>query len=153
MGSLRSKGSDSQDRLIFKEEFIMYEDIITKGSLVTTKNENGEVCLLGKLEWHLNHKDRELGIIKHSHISIVFNNLECIKTMEMFKSIKELSRDTFECNKKFYLINEEGIRIHVSDDTLFKHFQKAIRHLFGFAISEMAENGVSVKINISTDEK
>ena len=128
-------------------------DIITKGSLTTTENENREVCLLGKLEWHLNYEDkRELGIVKHSHVSIVFNKLPCIEAMEMFKSIKELSRDTFECNKKFYLINE-GIRIHVSDDVLFKHFQKAIRHLFGFAISEMAENGVSVKINVSTDEK
>ena len=152
MGPLRSKGSDSQDRLIFKEEFIMYEDIITKGSLVTTKNENG-VCLLGKLEWHLNHKDRELGIIKHSHISIVFNNLECIKTMEIYRNIKEMRRSIFEDNKKYYLINEADIKIHVSDDTSFKNFQKAIRHLFGFAIAEMAENGVSVKINVSTDEK
>ena len=130
----------------------MYEDIITKGSLVTTKNENG-VCLLGKLEWHLNHKDRELGIIKHSHISIVFNNLECIKTMEIYRNIKEMRRSIFEDNKKYYLINEADIKIHVSDDTSFKNFQKAIRHLFGFAIAEMAENGVSVKINVSTDEK
>ena len=153
MGPLRGKGSDSQDRLIFKEEFIMYEDIITKGSLVTTKNENDEVCLLGKLEWHLNHKDRELGIIKHSHISIVFNRLECIKTMEMFRNIKEMRRCIFEDNKKYYLINEDGIKIHVSDDTSFKHFQKAIRHLFGFAISEMAENGVRVTLDISTDNE
>ena len=131
----------------------MYEDIITKGSLVTTKNENGEVCLLGKLEWHLNHKDREVGIIKHSHVTIVFNRIECIKTMEMFRNIKEMRRSIFEDNKKYYLINEDGIKIHVSDDTNYKHFQKAIRHLFGFAISEMAENGVSVKINVSTDEK
>ena len=133
----------------------MFEDVIVKGSLTTTKkNEISEVCLLGKLEWHLNYEDkRELGIVKHSHVTVVFNNLECIKTMEIFKSIKELRRDTFECNKKFYLINEEGIRIHVNDDTEFKHFQKAIRHLFGFAISEMAENGISVKINVSTDEK
>ena len=43
----------------------MYEDIITKGSLVTTKNENG-VCLLGKLEWHLNYEDKELGNIPMS---------------------------------------------------------------------------------------
>ena len=129
-------------------------DIITKGGLTTTENEYREICLLGKLEWHLNYEDKreELGIVKHSHVTIVFNNLECIKTMEMFKRIKELSRDTFECNKKFYLINEEEIKIHVSDDVLFKHFQKAIRYLFGFAISEMAENGVSVKINVSTDE-
>ena len=132
----------------------MFEDVIVKGSLTTTKNEISEVCLLGKLEWHLNYEDkRELGIVKHSHVTVVFNNLECIKTMEIFKSIKESRRDTFECNKKYYLINEDGIKIHVSDDTSFKHFQKAIRHLFGFAISEMAENGVSVKINVSTDEK
>ena len=132
----------------------MFEDVIVKGSLTTTKNENCEICLFGKLEWHLNYEDkRELGIVKHSHVTVVFNNLECIKTMEIFKSIKELRRDTFECNKKFYLINEEGIRIHVNDDTTLKHFQKAIRHLFGFAISEFSENGVSVKINVSTDEK
>ena len=132
----------------------MFEDVIVKGSLTTTKNEISEVCLLGKLEWHLNYEDkRELGIAQHSHVTVLFNTLECIKTMEIFKSIKELRRDTFECNKKFYLINEEGIRIHVNDDTEFKHFQKAIRHLFGFAISEMAENGISVKINVSTDEK
>ena len=129
----------------------MYEDIITKGSLVTTKNENG-VCLLGKLEWHLNHKDRELGIIKHSHISIVFNNLECIKTMEIYRNIKEMRRSIFEDNKKYYLINEADIKIHVSDDTSFKNFQKAIRHLFGFAIAEMAENGVRVIIDVTTEE-
>ena len=151
MGPLRGKGSESQDRLIFKEEFIMYEDIITKGSLVTTKNENG-VCLLGKLEWHLNHKDRELGIIKHSHISIVFSNLECIKTMEIYRNIKEMRRSIFEDNKKYYLINEADIKIHVSDDTSFKNFQKAIRHLFGFAIAEMAENGVRVIIDVTTEE-
>ena len=129
----------------------MYEDIITKGSLVTTKNENG-VCLLGKLEWHLNHKDRELGIIKHSHISIVFSNLECIKTMEIYRNIKEMRRSIFEDNKKYYLINEADIKIHVSDDTSFKNFQKAIRHLFGFAIAEMAENGVRVIIDVTTEE-
>ena len=132
----------------------MYEDIITKGSLVTTKNENGEVCLLGKIEWHLNHKDmREMGVIKHSHVIVLFNNLEVINAMKIFKTVKEMRRDSFEFNKKYYLVDENGIRIHVSDDTLFRHFQKAIRHLFGFAISEMAENGVSVKINVSTDEK
>ena len=131
----------------------MYEDIITKGSLVTTKNENGDVCLLGKLEWHLNHKDRELGIIKHSHISIVFNRLECIKAMEIYKNIKEMRRSIFEDNKKYYLVDENGIRIHVSDDTSFKNFQKAIRHLFGFAIAEMAENGVRVIIDVTTEEK
>lgn len=127
-------------------------DIITKGGLTTTKN-NGEVSLLGKLEWHLNYEDRELGLIKHSHVMIVFSNLESIRTMEIFKEIKGMRRDTFECNKKYYIVSEDGIKIHVSDDTSFKHFQKAIRHLFGFAISEMAENGVSVKINVSTGEK
>ena len=132
----------------------MYEDIITKGSLVTAKNENGEVCLLGKLEWHLNYKDmREMGVIKHSHVIVLFNNLEVINALKIFKTVKEMRRDSFEFNKKYYLVDENGIRIHVSEDTLFRHFQKAIRHLFGFAISEMAENGVSVKINVSTEEK
>ena len=41
----------------------MFEDVIVKGSLTTTKNEISEVCLLGKLEWHLNYEDkRELGM-------------------------------------------------------------------------------------------
>ena len=130
----------------------MYEDIITKGSLVTTKNENSEVCLLGKLEWHLNHKDRELGVINHSHVTVVFNRLECSKAMKIFKTVKEMRRDSFENNKKYYLIDENEIRIRVSDDTSFKHFQKAIRHLCGFAVSEMAEIGISIKINVSTDK-
>ena len=127
-------------------------DIITKGGLTTTKN-NGEVSLLGKLEWHLNYEDRELGLIKHSHIMVVFSNLESIKTMEIFKEIKGMRRDTFECNKKYYIVSEDGIKVHVSDDTSFKHFQKAIRHLLGFAISEMAENGVRVTLDISTDNE
>ena len=127
----------------------MYE-IITKGSLVATK-ENCEICLLGKLEWHLNHKDREVGIIKHSHVTIVFNRLESIKAMEMFRNIKEMRRCIFEDNKKYYLVDENGIKIHVSDDTSFTNFKKAIRHLFGFAIAEMAENGVRVIIDVTTD--
>ena len=127
-------------------------DIITKGSLTTTKS-NGEVSLLGKLEWHLNYEDRELGLIKHSHVMVVFNNLESIRTMEIFKEIKGMRRDTFECNKKYYIVSEDGIKMHVSDDTSFKDFQKAIRHLFGFAISEMAENGVRVTLDISTDNE
>ena len=124
-------------------------DIITKGGLTTTNN-NGEVCLLGKMEWHLNFEDRELGLIKHSHVTIVFNNLESIRTMEIFKEIKGMRRDTFECNKKYYIVSEDKIKVHVSDDTTFKHFQKAIRHLFGFAIAEMAENGVRVIIDVTT---
>ena len=132
----------------------MYEDIFVKGSLTTTKNNNNnEVCLLGKLEWHLNHKDmREMGVIKHSHVTVVFNNLEVINAMKIFKTVKEIRRDSFEFNKKYYLVDENGIRIHVSDDTLFKHFQKAIRHIFGFAIAEMAENGIKVVVDVTTDE-
>ena len=129
----------------------MYYDIITKGR-VTTDNQNGDTCLFGKLEWNLNHEDSEIGIIKHSKVTVVFDRLECIKAMEFFKDIKEISREEFEYSRK-YIVNEIGLKIYVSDDTEFKHFQKAIRHLFGFAIAEMAENGVSVKINVSTDEK
>lgn len=131
----------------------MYYDIITKGGLTTTKNENGETCLFGKLEWHLNHNDSEMGIIKHSHVTIVFNRLECIKTMEMFRDIKEMRRCMFEDNKDYYIINEEGLRIHISEDTTFNHFQKAIRHLFGFAIAEMAENKVKVIIDVTTTDE
>ena len=131
----------------------MYYDVITKGGLTTTKNKNNEICIFGKLEWHMNHDDdSEMGIIKHSHVTIVFNRVECIKVMEIYKSIKETSRDDFECNKEYYIINDQDVKIHVSDDTTIKHFQKAIRHLFGFAFSEMAENGISVKVTVSTDD-
>ena len=130
----------------------MFEDVIVKGNLTTTK-ENGEFCLLGKLEWHLNYEDRrDMGVIKHSHVTVIFNKLEAIRAMEVLKEIKEMRRDNFEFNKEYYLVAEEGIKIHVSDDTTFKHFQKAIRHLYGFAISEMAENGISVKVNVAIDE-
>ena len=132
----------------------MFEDVIVKGNLTTTKNEISEVCLLGKLEWHLNHKDmREMGVIKHSHVTVIFNNLEVINAMKIFKTVKEMRRDSFEFNKKYYLVDENGrIRIHVSEDTLFKHFQKAIRHIYGFAIAEMAENGIKVVVDVTTDE-
>ena len=130
----------------------MYYDIITKGR-VTTDNQNGETCLFGKLEWNLNHEDSEIGIIKHSKVTVVFDRLECIKAMEMFRNIKEMRRCIFEDNKKYYLVDENGIRIHVSDDTSFNNFRKAIRHLFGFAIAEMAENGVRVIIDVTTEEK
>ena len=130
----------------------MCEDIITKGSLAT-KNENCEICLLGKLEWHLNYKDSDVGIIKHSHVTIVFNHLTSIKTMEMYRNIKSMKRCIFEENKKYYLVDEDGIQIHVSDDTSFMNFQKSIRHLFGFAISAMAENGVRVRVIIDTTEE
>ena len=131
----------------------MYEDIITKGSLVTTKNENSEVCLLGKIEWHLNYEDRmDMGVTKHSHVTVIFSNLEAIRSLEIFKSIKEMRRDTFEHNKEYYLFEEEGIKVYVSDDTSFKHFQKAIRHLYGFAIAEMAENGIRIVVDVTTDE-
>ena len=131
----------------------MFEDVIVKGNLTTTKNEISEVCLLGKLEWHLNYEDRrEMGVIKHSHITVIFSNLEAIRSLEIFKSIKEMRRDTFEFNKKYYLVDENEIKVHVSDDTLFKHFQKAIRHIFGFAIAEMAENGIKVVVDVTTDE-
>ena len=130
----------------------MYYDIITKGR-VTTDNKNGETCLFGKLEWNLNHEDSEIGIIKHSKVTVVFDRLECIKAMEFFKDIKEISREEFEYSRKYYIVNEIGLKIHVSDDTEFKHFQKAIRHLFGFVISEMADSGsgIKVKVNVSTD--
>ena len=130
----------------------MYEDIFVKGSLTTTKNNNNEVCLLGKLEWHLNHKDRDMGVIKHSHVIVLFNNLEVINAMKIFKTVKEMRGDSFEFNKKYYLVDENGIRIHVNDDTSFKHFKKAIRHIYGFAIAEMAENGIKVVVDVTTDE-
>lgn len=130
----------------------MFEDVIVKGNLTTTK-ENGEFCLLGKLEWHLNYEDRrDIGVIKHSHVTVIFNKLEAIRSLEIFKSIKEMRRDTFEHNKEYYLLEEEGIKVHVSDDTSFKHFRKALCHLYGFAISEMSENGISVKVNVTIDE-
>ena len=132
----------------------MFEDVIVKGNLTTTKNEISEVCLLGKLEWHLNHKDmREMGVIKHSHVTVIFNNLEVINAMKIFKTVKEMRRDSFEFNKKYYLVDENGrIRIHVSDDTSFTNFKKAIRHIYGFAIAEMAENGIKVVVDVTTDE-
>ena len=129
----------------------MFEDVIVKGSLTTTKNEISEVCILGKFEWNLNHEDSEIGIIKHSKVTVVFDRLECIKAMEFFKDIKEISREEFEYSRKYYIVNEIGLKIHVSDDTDFSHFRKAIRHLFAIAVAEMAENGIEVKVDITVD--
>ena len=129
----------------------MFEDVIVKGSLTTTKNEISEVCILGKFEWNLNHEDSEIGIIKHSKVTVVFDRLECIKAMEFFKDIKEISREEFEYSRKYYIVNEIGLKIHVSDDTDYKHFRKAIRHLFAIAVAEMAENGIEVKVDITVD--
>ena len=124
-------------------------DIIAKSSLTTIK-ENG-VRLVGKAEWHLNYKG-DMGMIKHSHVTITFSKVGPIKAMEMFKAIAGIKRGDFDDNKEYYIFNEGGVKVHVSDDTLFKHFKKAIRHLYGFTISEMAENGVSVIIDVTTDE-
>ena len=127
-------------------------DIIAKSSLTTIK-ENG-VRLVGKLEWHLNYKDRDrdMGMIKHSHVTITFSKVGPIRAMEMYRNIAGIKRSNFEDSKEYYVFNEGGVKVHVSDDTLFKHFKKAIRHLYGFTISEMAENGVSVIIDVTTDE-
>ena len=125
-------------------------DIIAKSSLTTIK-ENG-VRLVGKLEWHLNYKDRDMGMIKHSHVTITFSKVGPIKAMEMFKAIAGIKRCDFEDNKEYYVFNKGCVKVHVNDDTTYKHFKKAIRHLFGFAVSEMAENGVSVIIDVTTDE-
>ena len=124
-------------------------DIITKSSLTTVK-ENG-IRLIGKLEWHLNYKGDM--VIKHSHVTITFSKVLPIKAMEMYRNIAGIKRSNFEDSKEYYVFSEGGVKVHVSDDTLFKHFKKAIRHLYGFTISEMAENGVSVIIDVTTDEE
>ena len=127
----------------------MYEDIITKGSLTDATDDNNNTCLFGKLEWHMNYEG-EMGIIKHSHVSVVFNKLPCIEAMKAFKSLKEIGSINFEFREK-YIINYPGLRVWVSDDTSFSHFRKAIRHLFALAVAEMTEFGVKVIVNIDDD--
>ena len=124
----------------------MCYDVITKGRLTNTIDDNKNTCLFGKLEWHLNY-DGEMGIIGHSHVSIVFNKLPCIEVMKAYKSLKEVGSTNFEFREK-YIVNEPGLKVWVSDDTDFKHFRKAISHLFALAVAEMAGFGVGVSIEI-----
>ena len=126
----------------------MYEDIITKGSLTNATDDNN-TCLFGKLEWHMNYIG-ELGVIKHSNVSIVFNKIPCIEVMETYKSLKEIGSTNFEFREK-YIIDEPGLKVWVSDDTEFKHFRKAIRQLFALAVAAMAEFGVKVIVDVDDD--
>ena len=125
-------------------------DIITKGSLTDAIDENNNTCLFGKLELHINY-DGEMGIIKHSHVSIVFNKLPCIEAMKAYKSIKEIGCIDFKYRDGKYIINEPELKVWASDDTSFKHFRKGISHLFALAVAEMAEFGVRVSIEIDDD--
>ena len=127
----------------------MYEDIITKGSLTNATDDNNNTCLFGKLEWHMNYIG-ELGVIKHSHVSIVFNKLPCIEAMKAYKSLKEIGSTNFEFREK-YIINETCLKVWASDDTDFNHFRKAVRHLFALAVAEMPEFGVKVIISVDDD--
>ena len=127
----------------------MYEDIITKGSLTNATDNNNNTCLFGKLEWHMNYIG-ELGVIKHSHVSIVFNKLPCIEAMKAYKSLKEIGSTNFEFREKF-IINETCLKVWASDDTDFNHFRKAIRQLFALAVAAMAEFGVKVSIDVDDD--
>ena len=129
----------------------MYYDVITKGSLTDATDNSNNTCLFGKLEWHLNYYSDEVGIIKHSHVTIVFNKLPYIEAMKAYKSVMEIGSIAFECRDEKYIVNEPGLRVWVSDDTGFKHFRKAIRHLFAIAVAEMAENGIEVKVDITVD--
>ena len=92
----------------------------------------------------------ELGVIKHSHVSIVFNKLPCIEAMKAYKSLKEVGSTNFEFREK-YIVNEPGLRVWVSDDTSFSHFRKAIGQLFALAVAAMAEFGVKVTVNVDDD--
>ena len=127
----------------------MYEDIITKGSLTNATDNNNNTCLFGKLEWHMNYIG-ELGVIKHSHVSIVFNKLPCIEAMKAYKSLKEIGSTNFEFREKF-IINETCLKVWASDDTDFNHFRKAIRQLFALAVAAMAEFGVKVSVDVDDD--
>ena len=127
----------------------MYEDVVTKGSLTDAIDDNKNTCLFGKLEWHMNYTG-ELGVIKHSHVSIVFNKMTCIEAMKAYKSLKEIGSTNFEFREKD-IINEPGLKVWVSDDTSFKHFRKGISHLFALAVAEMSEFGVRVRIEIDDD--
>ena len=127
----------------------MCYDVITKGSLTDTIDDNKNTCLFGKLEWHMNYTG-ELGVIKHSHVSIVFNKMPCIEAMKAYKAIKEIGSTNFEFREK-YIINEPGLKVWVSDDTEFKHFRKAIGQLFALAVAAMAEFGVKVIVNVDDD--
>ena len=127
----------------------MYEDIITKGSLTNATDNNNNTCLFGKLEWHMNYIG-ELGVIKHSHVSIVFNKIPCIEAMKAYKSLKEIGSTNFEFREK-YIINETCLKVWASDDTDFNHFRKAIRQLFALAVAAMAEFGVKVSVDVDDD--
>ena len=127
----------------------MYEDIITKGSLTNATDDNNNTCLFGKLEWHMNYIG-ELGVIKHSNVSIVFNNLPCIEAMKAYKSLKEIGSTNFEFHEK-YIINETCLKVWASDDTDFNHFRKAIGQLFALAVAAMAEFGVKVIVDVNDD--
>ena len=125
-------------------------NVVTKSNVTTVQEENG-IRLIGKAEWHLNYEDRDT-VIKHSHVTITFSKVGPIEAMKVFKAIAGIKRCDFEDSKEYYVFNKDCVKVHVNDDTTYKHFKKAIRHLFGFAVSEMAENGVSVIIDVTTDE-
>ena len=127
----------------------MYEDIITKGSLTNATDDNNNTCLFGKLEWHMNYIG-ELGVIKHSNVSIVFNKIPCIEAMKAYKSLKEIGSTNFEFREK-YIINETCLKVWASDDTDFNHFRKAIGQLFALAVAAMAEFGVKVSVDVDDD--
>lgn len=123
-------------------------NVVTKSNLISEG-----LCLIGKAEWNTNYEDRRDGgilIIKHSHVVITFAGCNCFDAMRIFKNIKNLKRSTFEDNKSYYLINEDGIKVHVSDDTSYKHFIKAIQHLFGLALSEIADKA---KVTVMVSEE
>lgn len=119
-------------------------------NVVTKSNFSEGLCLIGKAEWNTNYEDRDEGIIKHSHVVVTFASCNCFDAMRIFKNIKNLKRSTFEDNKSYYLINEDGIKVHVSDDTTYKHFIKAIQHLFGLALSEIADKA---KVTVMVSEE
>ena len=121
--------------------------IITKTNLNTVQEENG-IRLIGKAEWHLNYDDRDM-VINHSHVTVTFSKVGPIEAMKVFKEIAGIKRCDFEDNKEYYVFNKNCVKVHVNDDTSYKHFKKAIRHLFGFAVSELAEKGIKVIIDVT----
>ena len=140
MDPLRGKGSESQDRLNFKEEIIMQ----INGNVYVKKCKK-ETCMFGKLEWRCNYRptkedanfgEVDIDEINSAWVTMIFEGLPCSKLLMVYLMITKSTAPLRLAARDHNAIKIPGLRVRVNSDIDKEIFIKAMRQLFALAFAE-----------------
>ena len=134
MVPLRGKGSESQDRLNFKEEKFIMCNVEINVNNIGVDRVGDQLCLFGKIEWQQ----------EDTYLTISFDSFPCNITTS---TLRFLEMCPYRRNELIELpglyIRYEGME---KDD-----LGKILRNIFAIALANIPEEFLKVDINIKEE--